>query len=222
MIDSLDIGANQSLFHFNNQYKMARYTGPKVRISRKFGEPVMGAHKALSKKAYPPGQHGKGRKSKKSEYGQQLIEKQKVKYTYGILERQFARFFHLASVKEGRTGDNLLKLCEGRLDNTVFRLGIAPTRRAARQLVTHCHITVDGVVLNVASFILKPGQIVGVREKSKALLTISDSLKARNSKRYNWLEWDATEMVGKFISYPERDQIPENFNEQAIVELYNK
>jgi small subunit ribosomal protein S4 len=201
---------------------MARYTGPKVRISRRFGEPVMGPSKVLSKKNYAPGQHGKGRKSKKSEYGQQLIEKQKVKYTYGILERQFARFFHLASVKQGRTGENLLKLCEARLDNTVYRLGIAPTRRAARQLVTHCHITVDGELLNIPSLILKPGQLVGVREKSKALEAITTSLQARNAKRYNWLEWDATEFVGKFINFPERDQIPENFNEQAIVELYNK
>jgi small subunit ribosomal protein S4 len=201
---------------------MARYTGPKVRISRKFGEPVMGNNKALAKKSYAPGQHGKSRKSKKSEYGQQLLEKQKVKYTYGMLERQFARFFHLASVKEGRTGDNLIQLCEARLDNTVYRLGIAPTRRAARQLVTHKHILVDGEVLNVPSMILKPGQLVGVREKSKALVAITDSLKVNRVKKFNWLEWDDTEKVGKFISFPERSEVPENFNDQAVVELYNK
>lgn len=201
---------------------MARYTGPKSRISRRFGEPVMGPSKALSKKNYAPGQHGKGRKGKKSEYAQQLQEKQKVKYTYGILERQFARIFHLASVKEGRTGDNLIKLCEARLDNTVYRLGIAPTRRAARQLVVHKHIVVDGEVSNVPSLILKPGQLVGVREKSKALVAVKDSLNISKARKYNWLEWDGTEMTGKFVNFPERDQVPENFNDQAIVELYNK
>ncbi len=182
----------------------------------------MGPSKALSKKNYAPGQHGKGRKGKKSEYAQQLQEKQKVKYTYGILERQFARVFHLASVKEGRTGDNLIKLCEARLDNTVYRLGIAPTRRAARQLVVHKHIVVDGEVSNIPSLILKPGQLVGVREKSKALVAVKDSLNLSKARKYNWLEWDGTEMVGKFVNFPERDQVPENFNDQAIVELYNK
>lgn len=201
---------------------MARYTGPKSRISRRFGEPVMGPSKALSKKNYAPGQHGKGRKGKKSEYAQQLQEKQKVKYTYGMLERQFARVFHLASVKEGRTGDNLIKLCEARLDNTVYRLGIAPTRRAARQLVVHKHIVVDGEVSNIPSLILKPGQLIGVREKSKALVAVKDSLNISKARKYNWLEWDGTEMTGKFVNFPERDQVPENFNDQAIVELYNK
>lgn len=201
---------------------MARYTGPKSRISRRFGEPVMGPSKALSKKNYAPGQHGKGRKGKKSEYAQQLQEKQKVKYTYGMLERQFARVFHLASVKEGRTGDNLIKLCEARLDNTVYRLGIAPTRRAARQLVVHKHIVVDGEVSNIPSLILKPGQLIGVREKSKALVAVKDCLNISKARKYNWLEWDGTEMTGKFVNFPERDQVPENFNDQAIVELYNK
>jgi small subunit ribosomal protein S4 len=201
---------------------MARYTGPKSKISRKFGEEVLGPSKALRKKNYAPGQHGKGRRSKKSEYGQQLQEKQKVKYTYGLLERQFARIYHIAAVKEGQTGENLIKFCESRLDNTVYRLGIAPTRRAARQLVVHKHIVVDGDVSSIPSLILKPGQVIGVREKSKSLVAITESLNGKVGKRYNWLEWDGTEMVGKFISYPDRDSIPEKFNEQAIVELYNK
>jgi small subunit ribosomal protein S4 len=203
---------------------MARYTGPKSKISRRFGEAIMGPSKALNKKNYPPGQHGRGRRSKKSEYALQLQEKQKVKYTYGILERQFRNLFHRAAVREGITGENLLKLCEARLDNTVYRLGIAPTRRAARQLVTHKHITIDGEIVNVPSFSLRPGQVVGVREKSKSLEAIADSLSSRvaNTKRYNWLEWDNSMMAGKFVQYPERDQIPENVNEQAIVELYSK
>jgi small subunit ribosomal protein S4 len=201
---------------------MARYTGPKAKISRKFGEPVLGAAKVLARKNYAPGQHGKGKRSKKSEYALQLQEKQKVKYTYGILERQFENLFHKAAVKEGITGENLLRLCEARLDNTVFRLGIAPTRRAARQLVSHKHIVVDGEVVNIPSYSLKPGQVVSVREKSKSLEAIGDSLAGRGGKRFNWLEWDQSEMTGKFMSYPDRDQIPENFNEQAIVELYSK
>jgi small subunit ribosomal protein S4 len=201
---------------------MARYTGPKSKISRKFGEPILGPCKALQKKNYAPGQHGKGRKSKKSEYALQLAEKQKMKYTYGILERQFARIYHIAAVKDGRTGENLVKFCEARLDNTVFRLGIAPTRRAARQLVSHKHIVVDGELVNIPSYMLKPGQLISVREKSKSLETITDCLAQRGAKRHNWLEWDATEMTGKFITYPERDQILENFKEQSIVELYNK
>ena len=166
--------------------------------------------------------HGRGRKRKQSEYALQLLEKQKVKYTYGILERQFRALFHRAQVREGITGENLLKLCEARLDNTVYRMGIASSRRAARQLVAHKHIIVDGEVVNIPSYSLKPGQLIGVREKSKSLEAVSTSLSARNTKRYNWVEWDGSEMVGKFISYPERDQIPENFNEQAIVELYSK
>lgn len=201
---------------------MARYTGPKAKISRKFGEPVLGNSKALQKKNYPPGQHGRGRRSKKSEYALQLQEKQKVKYTYGILERQFARTFQLASVRPGQTGTNLIQLCESRLDNVVYRLGIAPTRRAARQLVAHKHIVLDGAVVNVPSMFVKPGQLIGVREKSKALETISDSLSSNTSKRYNWLEWSSADLTGKFVSYPERDAIPENFNDQAVVELYNK
>ena len=203
---------------------MARYTGPKSKIARRFGEAILGPSKALSKKNYPPGQHGRGRRSKKSDYALQLQEKQKVKYTYGILERQFRNLFHRAAVREGITGENLLKLCEARLDNTVYRLGIAPTRRAARQLVTHKHITIDGEIVNVPSYSLRPGQVVGVREKSKSLEAINDSLAARTAaaKRFNWLEWDTNLMVGKFVQYPERDQIPENVNEQAIVELYSK
>lgn len=201
---------------------MARYTGPKAKISRRFGEPIMGASKALNKKNYPPGVHGRGRRSKKSEYALQLTEKQKAKYTYGVLERQFQNIFHRASVKEGMTGVNLLQLCEARLDNTVFRLGIAPTRRAARQLVSHKHVMVDGEIVDIASYSLRPGQTVTVREKSRSLEAISDSLSGHSAKRFNWLEWDGSQMTGKFITYPERDQIPENINEQLIVELYSK
>ncbi len=201
---------------------MARYTGPKSKISRKFGEAILGPSKALAKKNYPPGQHGKGRRSKKSEYALQLFEKQKVKYTYGILERQFENLFHKAAAKDGITGENLIKFCEARLDNTVYRLGIAPTRRAARQLVIHKHIVINGEVVNIPSYSLKSGQIIGVREKSKSLETISNSLSGKMQGRFNWLEWDSATLSGKFINYPERDQIPENFNEQAIVELYSK
>lgn len=210
------------LIEQNLNKTMARYTGPKSKISRKFGEAILGPSKALAKKNYPPGQHGKGRRSKKSEYALQLLEKQKVKYTYGILERQFENLFRKAAVKDGITGENLIKLCEARLDNTVYRLGIAPTRRAARQLVIHKHIVIDGEVVNIPSYSLKGGQIVGVREKSKSLETISNSLFGKMQGRFNWLEWDSATLSGKFISYPERDQIPENFNEQAIVELYSK
>ena len=201
---------------------MARYTGPKAKISRRFGAPIMGASKALNKKNYPPGVHGRGRRSKKSEYALQLTEKQKAKYTYGVLERQFQNIFHRASVTEGMTGVNLLQLCEARLDNTVFRLGIAPTRRAARQLVSHKHVMVDGEIVDIASYSLRPGQTVTVREKSRSLEAISDSLSGHSAKRFNWLEWDGSQMTGKFITYPERDQIPENINEQLIVELYSK
>ena len=203
---------------------MARYTGPKSKIARRFGEPVLGPSKALNKKSYPPGQHGRGRRSKKSEYAIQLTEKQKVKYTYGMLERQFRNLFHRAAVREGIKGENLLKLCEARLDNTIYRLGVAPTRRAARQLVTHKHITVDGEIVNIPSYSLRPGQVVGVREKSKSLEAVVDSLASRGGvgKRFNWLEWDNSQMIGKFVQYPERDQIPETINEQLIVELYSK
>ena len=201
---------------------MARYTGPKSKIARKFNEAILGPSKALSKKAYPPGQHGKGRRRKQSEYAVQLLEKQKAKYTYGVLERQFANLFDKAARKQGITGENLLKFLEARLDNTVFRLGIAPTRRAARQLVVHKHITVNEDVVNVPSFALKVGDVVGVREKSKSLETITDSLSARNTKRFSWLEWDSTNLIGKFVTYPDREQIPENIQEQLIVELYSK
>jgi small subunit ribosomal protein S4 len=201
---------------------MARYTGPKAKIARKFNEAILGPSKALQKKSYPPGQHGRGRKRKQSEYAVQLMEKQKAKYTYGVLERQFSNLFQKASRLSGITGANLLRLLEARLDNTVYRLGIAPTRRAARQLVLHKHITVNGSVVNVASYSLKPGDVIGVREKSKSLETISNSLSARNAKRFTWLEWDGSVMTGKFVSYPDREQIPENIQEQLIVELYSK
>ncbi|QHT69099.1 30S ribosomal protein S4 [Rhodocytophaga rosea] len=201
---------------------MARYTGPKAKIARKFNEPILGPSKALQKKSYPPGMHGRGRKRKQSEYAVQLTEKQKAKYTYGVLERQFENLFHKAARKEGITGTNLLILLEARLDNTVYRFGIAPTRRAARQLVLHKHITVNGHIINIASYSLKPGDVVGVREKSKSLEAVTESLSARSAKRYTWLEWDNQSLVGKFVSYPERDQIPENIQEQLIVELYSK
>ncbi len=201
---------------------MARYTGPKSKISRKFGEPVMGPSKALQKKNYPPGQHGRGRRSKKSEYALQLLEKQKVKYTYGMLERQFARIFHLASVRDGQTGENLLKLCEARLDNVVYRMGISPSRRAARQLVSHKHILVDGEIVNIPSFLVKPGQVISVREKSQAQESITTSISINSSKKYAWIEFSSNNMSGIFVNYPDREQIPENFNDQAIVELYNK
>ena len=201
---------------------MARYTGPKVRISRRFNEPIMGDNKALQKKNYPPGMHGKGKKRKQSEYAIQLAEKQKAKYIYGVLERQFAHTFDKATRKKGVTGEVLLQMLEARLDNAVFRLGIAPTRRAARQLVSHKHILVNGDVVNIPSFSLKPGDMVEVREKSKSLEAITNSLSTQSAKRYNWLEWDGHEMVGKFISLPPREDIPENINEQLIVELYSK
>jgi small subunit ribosomal protein S4 len=201
---------------------MARYTGPKAKIARKFNEPILGPSKALQKKSYPPGMHGRGRKRKQSEYAVQLTEKQKAKYTYGILERQFENLFHKAARRQGITGTNLLMLLEARLDNTVYRFGVAPTRRAARQLVLHKHITVNGQLVNIPSYSLKPGDIVGVREKSKSLEAITESLSARNAKRYTWLEWDNTTLAGKFVTYPERDQVPENIQEQLIVELYSK
>jgi len=201
---------------------MARYTGPKVRISRRFNEPIMGENKALQKKAYGPGMHGRGKKRKQSEYATQLAEKQKAKYTYGLLERQFAKLFDTASRKKGVTGEILLQLLEARLDNTVYRLGIAPTRRAARQLVLHKHITVNGDIVNISSFLLKPGDLVGVRERSKSLEVVTNSLSIQGAKKYNWLEWDNSEMIGKLINLPPREDIPENINEQLIVELYSK
>ncbi len=201
---------------------MARYTGPKVRISRRFNEPVMGENKALQKKNYAPGMHGKTKKRKVSEYATQLAEKQKAKYIYGLLERQFAKMFDKASRKKGVTGEVLLQLLEARLDNTVYRLGIAPTRRAARQLVIHKHITVNGEIVNIPSFSLKSGDEIGVRERSKSLETISNSLSVQSAKKYAWLEWNNSEMIGKLLHIPLRADIPENINEQLIVELYSK
>ncbi|MBS1680551.1 MAG: 30S ribosomal protein S4 [Bacteroidetes bacterium] len=201
---------------------MARYTGPKVRISRKFNEPIMGENKALAKKNYAPGQHGKNKKRKLSEYATQLAEKQKAKYIYGVLERQFENTFDKATRKKGVTGEVLLQMLEARLDNTVYRLGVAPTRRAARQLVVHKHILVNGEVVNIPSFTLRAGDKVAVREKSKSLEAITNSLSIQGVKKYNWLEWDGKELEGKLINLPPREDIPENINEQLIVELYSK
>lgn len=201
---------------------MARYTGPKTKIARKFGEAIFGPDKVLSKKNYPPGQHGVNKRRKTSEYGVQLREKQKAKYTYGVLEKQFRNLFEKASRKKGITGEVLLQLLEARLDNVVFRLGIAPTRAAARQLVLHRHIVVNGKVVNIASYSVKPGEVIGVREKSKSLEVIADSLAGFNHSKYPWLEWDETSKSGKFLHLPERADIPENIKEQAIVELYSK
>ena len=201
---------------------MARYTGPKSKISRKYGEPIFGDAKALEKKPHPPGQHGRGRRRKKSEYAVQLSEKQKAKFLYGILERQFRNMFKKASSKEGITGENLLQLLEARLDNVVYRLGVAPTRRSARQFVSHKHITVNGNVVNVPSFTVKEGDLVGVRERSKSLVAISENLSQKTFNKYKWLEWDEKSLSGKLITYPDRDAIPENINEQLIVELYSK
>ena len=200
---------------------MARYTGPKSRIARKFGEGIFGADKVLSKKNYPPGQHGNSRK-KNSEYGVQLREKQKAKYTYGVLARQFRNLFEKAEKAKGITGEILLQLLECRLDNIVFRLGIAPTRAAARQLVSHKHITVDGEVVNIPSYAVKPGQIVAVREKSKSLEVIVNCLDGFNHSKYPWLEWDDNSKVGKLLHVPQRADIPENIKEHLIVELYSK
>ncbi len=202
---------------------MARYTGPTSKIARRFKDPIFGADKALEKRPYGPGQHGpnKRRGNKQSEYAIQLGEKQKAKYTYGILERQFSNLFKKASAMKGITGENLLQLCELRLDNTVYRLGVAPTRRAARQLVTHKHITVNGEIVNIPSYTLKAGDVISVREKSKSLEAITSSL-STSSKNFDWLAWDSTAKNGKVISIPARDMIPENIKEQLIVELYSK
>jgi small subunit ribosomal protein S4 len=200
---------------------MARYRGPKAKIARRFKEPIFGPSKALEKKNYGPGQHGNSRRrGKQSEYAIQLAEKQKTKYTYGVLEKQFALTFDKAARKKGITGENLLKFLEARLDNTVYRLGIAPTRRSARQLVGHRHIRVNGVITNIASFQMKPGDVIEVREKSKSLELITDSLAGKKS--FSWLEWNAAEYKGTFLNYPERSDIPENIKEQLIVELYSK
>ena len=201
---------------------MARYTGPKSRIARKFGEAIFGADKVLSKKNYPPGQHGNNRRRKTSEYGVMLAEKQKAKYTYGVLEKQFRNMFEKAASAPGITGEVLLQNLEARLDNVVFRLGIAPTRAAARQLVNHKHITVDGKVVGIPSYSVKAGQIVGVRERSKSLEVIANSLAGFNHSKYPWLEWDETVKVGKFLHTPDRADIPENIKEHLIVELYSK
>ena len=201
---------------------MARYTGPKTKIARKFGEAIFGPDKVLSKKNYPPGQHGNGRKKKTSEYGIQLREKQKAKYTYGVLEKQFRNLFEKAQRSKGITGEMLIQLLECRLDNFVFRMGLAPTRAAARQLVSHRHIVVDGKVVNIPSYSVKPGQIVGVREKSKSLEVITDSLAGFNHSKYAWIEWDQSSMSAKYLYIPERADVPENIKEQLIVELYSK
>lgn len=201
---------------------MARYRGPKSKIARKFREPIFGPDRALEKKKYPPGQHGPNRRSgKQSEYAVQLMEKQKAKYTYGILERQFSNLFTEASRSKGITGENLLKLCESRLDNVVFRLGLAPSRRAARQLVGHRHFTVNGNVVNIASYSLRNGDVIAVRARSKSLEVINETL-ANRKDNFDWLEWDSQKMEGKFITAPEREQIPESIKEQLIVELYSK
>lgn len=200
---------------------MARYTGPKTKIARRFGQPIFGDDKSFEKKKYPPGQHGPNRRrGKKSEYAIQLEEKQKAKYTYGILERQFLNMYKRANSVPGITGEILLQLCESRLDNVVYRFGIAPSRRAARQLVTHKHIVVNGEVVNIPSYQLKPGDVVAVREKSKSLDAISESLRSRST--YDWLIWNDEQMSGTFNSVPERIQIPEDIKEQLIVELYSK
>lgn len=201
---------------------MARYRGPKSKIARKFREPIFGPDRTLEKKNYPPGQHGPNkRRGKQSEYSIQLMEKQKAKYTYGILEKQFANLFREASRTKGITGENLLKLCESRLDNVVYRLGMAPSRSAARQMVGHKHFKVNGIVVNIPSFIMKPGDEVEVRERSKSLEVINETLASRK-ENYDWLEWNSQTMKGKFVNAPERAQIPENIKEQLIVELYSK
>ena len=202
---------------------MARYTGPKSKIARRFREPIFGPDKALERKNYGPGMHGPNkRRGKQSEYAVQLQEKQKVKYTYGVLERQFENLFHKASSKDGITGENLLKFLEARLDNVVYRLGIAPTRSAARQLVCHKHITVNGEVVNIASYSVRSGDVVAVRERSQTLEAITQSVAGRTINKFSWLEWDAKNLTGKFLNYPNRDEIPENIKEHLIVELYSK
>ena len=202
---------------------MAKYIGPKTKIARRFGEPIYGADKHYERKNYPPGMHGANRKRRKqSEYGIQLNEKQKVKYTYGILEKQFANYFKKAQSNKGVTGIILLQYLETRLDNVVYRMGISPTRAGARQLVGHCHITVNGAVVNIASCNVKPGDVIGVRERSKSLEVITDSIESNKVSKYSWIEWDNSTRTGKFLSVPQREDIPENIKEQLIVELYSK
>jgi len=201
---------------------MARYTGPKTKIARKFGEEIYGADKSFQRKKYPPGQHGPNkRRAKVSEYGTQLKEKQKAKYTYGLLERQFRNLFKKAQHSKGITGEVLLQLLEARLDNVVYRLGIAPTRAASRQLVGHRHIVVNGDIVNIPSYHVKPGDVISIREKSKSLEVITDSISSRRNK-FSWLEWDETLQAGKFLNFPERSEIPENIKEQLIIEIYSK
>ena len=201
---------------------MARYLGPKSKIARRFGEAIFGPDKVLSRRNFPPGQHGNNRRRKMSEYAVMLAEKQKAKYTYGVLERQFRLLFAKASRQTGLTGEFLLQLLESRLDNIVYRLGIAPTRAAARQLVSHRHITVDGKVVNIPSYEVKPGQVVAVREKDKSLEVIAASLEGFNHAKYSWLAWDEAVKGGKYLNVPQREEIPENIKEQLIVELYSK
>ena len=201
---------------------MARYTGPKTKIARKFGEPIFGEDKVLQRRNYPPGQHGQNRRRKTSEYGTQLREKQKAKYTYGVLEKQFRNLFNKASRMKGITGEILLQLLESRLDNVVYRLGIAPTRAAARQIVLHRHITVNGKVVNIPSYHVMPGDIIAVRERSKSLEVINDAISGFNHSKYPWIEWDEAIKGGKFLHVPDRADIPENIKEQLIVELYSK
>ena len=201
---------------------MARYIGPKSRIARKFGEAIFGPDKVLAKKNYPPGQHGQGRRKKTSEYGIQLREKQKAKYTYGVLEKQFRNLYEKAQRTKGVTGEVLLQLLESRLDNIVFRLGLAPTRSGARQLVSHKHITVDGKVVNIASYHVRAGQVIAVREKNKSMEVIAEALNGFNHSKYPWIEWNAASMSGTYLHIPEREDIPENIKEQLIVELYSK
>ena len=201
---------------------MARYTGPKSRIARRFGEAIFGPAKGFAKRTFPPGPHGNNRRKKTSEYGVMLAEKQKAKYTYGVLEKQFRNMFEKAARTSGITGEILLQNLECRLDNVVYRLGIAPTRAAARQLVGHKHIIVDGEVVNIPSYAVKPGQIIGVREKSKSLEVIANALAGFNHSKYPWIEWDENTKSGKLLHKPERADIPENIKEQLIVELYSK
>jgi small subunit ribosomal protein S4 len=201
---------------------MARYTGPKTRISRKFGEPILGNGKYLTKNSFPPGQHGPSKKRKApGEYAIQLKEKQKAKYTYGVLERQFRNTFEEAARMKGVTGENLIKLLESRLDNTVYRLGLAASRPAARQLVAHKHITVNGVVLNIPSYRLKPGDVIGIKEKTMGNVSLTGQFKGKNPK-FSWIDWNETEKTGTFVAMPERESVPENIREQLIVELYSK
>lgn len=201
---------------------MARYTGPKTKIARKFGEPIYGPDKVLAKRNFPPGQHGQNKRRKTSEYGVQLREKQKAKYTYGVLEKQFRNLFEKASSMKGITGEILLQLLESRLDNVAYRLGLARTRAAARQIVLHRHVTVNGQVVNIPSYQVKPGDVVAVREKSKSLEVINDNLAGFNHTKYPWIEWDESLKGGKFLHVPAREDIPENIKEQLIVELYSK